>query len=191
MSKLCRSSEGGSLLDWFSRWSEGKHVSGVQGVRVWYKFLWRPLGSTVLLPEGFQCYGWDDYGSALLPCGSSKFLPLLFSEPSKKSTQSLFLFLQSFLRTLPVSELFFFFLISGVQLSFKTPNFKDSHSRDPHCCSWEESCFLFAVRQQSRQVVAQPPGSSQFMVIQSSKLALRLAACTWLPHSYPWKQCST
>ena len=91
-------------------------------------------------------------------------------------------------RTLPSPCLCLRLFISGVQLNFKTSNFRDSHSADPPYFSRRGSCFAFPAGQLSRKVVAQLQGSSQFMGILSRKLAPRGAVLSQLLHSSAWEQ---
>lgn len=88
---------------------------------------------------------------------------------------------------MPVSELY----ISGIQWSFKTLNFRDSHSMDPYCSSGRGSLCtsaIFCPSQESSLTTTQ-----QFTVTasQSRKPAPRPTALSQHPHSYAWEQPST
>lgn len=82
--------------------------------------------------------------------------------------------------------------ISGMQLSFKTPNFRDSHSEDQHYTSQGmspgASAFCWTP---PRKAVAGMCGGSKFMATQSRKLAPRLTVFSQLPCSFAWQQART
>lgn len=119
------------------------------------------------------------------PCSLARELkihaPLLFHEPSPKSNQSL---LSPWFLSEPC--LCLRFSISGMRLSFISPKFRDSHVTDPHCSFQGGSLHISVVCQTCpRKVVKQRHSGSQFMTIQTRKLAPRLAVLSWLPAPMP------
>lgn len=114
------------------------------------------------LVESFSTAGWDEYGGILLS------IPSVSSSVSSYRKGITFVSPVSS-RTLCSPCLCPSFTPPGMLLSFKTPNFKDSHGVDPCCLSpgmvspASEFCWTCP-----RKVVAWPCRDFQFMATQNS-----------------------